>query len=501
MQEKVISDHLFIFPFSWKYKAKQNDVLFKQHTQIQRKYFDKLGHWQQRVATLDSDKDYNEFVYFYKPIRTALYTMPDQAFIVRNYEYKQLAKDSFFEIKYQNHYYRLDIQQIDLKLYKTGIGLLCFRFINTNYPNSEAIEAINRFSMSIYPATMPLEEAQKMGLPTQVQLYLNAGLNIVEEFTRPGYKEYLTISPLIMRTLGEFFTTELKPYSKPIFYVEPILGNQMFCSCLYYQPELVEKIYKGKKSVESLKNLITFDNLSYRLNEIDKLFEEEGTLKCKDYIYGINRYMLLCVTRKKAHEKFYDQLAKLTLMQRATLLNLSSELARISTLSKNELPSAVASIYEIYVQFINQLYFKEVTEDSEGTYIFEELTRVFKINEELEQLNFEMDEVLEYTNLLEQSASNFQVELLTIGGGALVIPSFVTGFFGMNIFQTEVLQWWKNSDVGLWLNCYVCLPVLAIVLFCLWTKRRNAVMLIFLVIVGVAFITSLAIALKCGCGL
>lgn len=500
MQEKVISEHLFIFPFSWKYNAKRGDILFRQHTQIQHKYFNELGHWQSHISTIDSNKDYNEYVYFYKPIRMALYTEPNQAFIVRNYKYKALTEESYFEIKYHEQYYRLNIKEIDLKLYKTGIGLLCFRFLNTHYSEIDAIEAINSFSTCIYPALLPLEKAQNIGLPTRVQLYLNAKLNIVEDFTRQSYADYLTISPLIMRTLGHHFTTKIKPYSKPMFFVEPILGNQMFCSCMYYHKELVEKLYKGTEDIEYIKNLMTFNKQSHALAEIDKGFGDKGILRCEDHIYSMNRYMLLCITKNENHDKFYDQLAKLTLMQRATLLNLSSELARISTLPKSEVSSAVASIYEIYIQFINQLYFKEVTEDSEGTYIYEELTKVFKIREELEQLDFEIDEVNEYATLVEQSASNFKVQLLAIIGGALVIPSFVTGFFGMNIFQNEVLRWWENTTVGLWLNSYVCLPILAVVTICLWTQKRNILNLIFQVLLSLACLISLTVTIKYGCG-
>ena len=188
-------------------------------------------------------------------------------------------------------------------------------------------------------------------------------------------------------------------------------------------------------------------------------------------------------------------------MQRATLLNLSSELAYISTLPKSELSPSIASIYEIYIQFINELYFKEVTEDAEGSYIFEQLSKAFKIEEELEQLNFEVDEVHEYANLVEQSASNLKVQLLTIIGAALVIPSFVTGFFGMNIFQKEALHWWDNSSVILWLNSYVVLPILAVVALCLWTKKRNAWMLIMKVILSILCLVSLSFTFKYGCGL
>ena len=119
----------------------------------------------------------------------------------------------------------------------------------------------------------------------------------------------------------------------------------------------------------------------------------------------------------------------------------------------------------------------------------------------MEQLNFEIDKVHEYADLVEQSASNFKVQLLTIIGAALVIPSFVTGFFGMNIFQKEALHWWENSSVVLWLNSYVALPILAVIALCLWTKKRSIMMLLLKVILSVLCLVSLSFILKYGSGL
>ena len=221
-----------------------------------------------------------------------------------------------------------------------------------------------------------------------------------------------------------------------------------------------------------------------------------------DYsIYGINRFMLLCVTKEWLEGKLYNQLVTLVLMQRATLLSLSTEIARISTLPKYALSEAISSIYEIYIQFINQLYFKEVTEEGEGARIYEELTKSFKIEEELKQLNFEVDEVHEYATLVEQAASNMKVQLLTIAGAALVLPSFVTGFFGMNIFKEEALHWWEHKQVILWLNSYVLLPTLVVTAFCIWTKRKHMKYFVMKLLLISLFLMSMIVTIKYGCGL
>jgi len=271
----------------------------------------------------------------------------------------------------------------------------------------------------------------------------------------------------------------------------------MFGCCMYYAPQYLEPTSEEEVMKQFKKWMIGYEGVSEKQEEEVKPY----LIINKQHIYGIDRKMLFGITAEYPCERLYDQLVKLVLMQRATLLNLSTEIARVSTLPKYEISAAISSIYEIYIQFINQLYFKEVTEDSEGSLLYEELSKNFKIAEELEQLNFEMDEVHEYALLVEQSTSNLKVQILTIIGAALVLPSFVTGFFGMNIFREEAPHWWKHPSVALWLNSYVFFPILVVVALCMWTKKKTTFSLLLKVILSLLLLTSLSFTLKYGCGL
>ena len=503
MKTPIKSEHLFIFPFSWKDQSKGSYGVFRQLNQMQHKRLEQLKNWKPHYSSIESDKDYNEYVYFYKPIRMALYSFKDEGDIVKNYDYEGLFEDSSIELETRKKCYKLQMKQIELKLYKTGIGLLCFRIVNDTYDLLEDIEAINSFSMCVYPPVLPIEKSVEIGMPTHVRLHIRGKEIIEEDFIRKGDHQKLSISLLIMQVLGPSFTDERSLSVNKSFYIEPILGSQMFCSCMYYNEALTHKLFQDENERKILTKLMSSNKQNHTLAEMDRRSEEEGSyyLRGEEHFYGMNPYILLCMTQKETHDKFFDQLVKLILMQRATLLNLSSELAYVSTLPKSELPSAIATVYEIYIQFINQLYFKEVTEDAEGSYIYEQLSKAFKISEELEQLIFEVDEVHEYANLVEQADSNLKVQFLTIIGAALVIPSFVTGFFGMNVFKDEALHWWQYRNVILWLNAYVVLPILTVVALCLWTKKRSAWMLIFKVMMSVLFLVSLSFTFKYGSGL
>ena len=496
---EVKSEHLFIFPFSWKYSRGTYNPLFNQHEQIKGKRFNKLGHWKEHLSLIESPEDYNEYVYFYKPIRSALYTFADRPVVVRNYTYDDLESSGYMRLTVGKVSYELEIRQLELKLFKTGIGLLCFQFLNKKYEEEEAIRAINAFSECVYPPVMPIEKARERGFPSLIYLSLNDKQEIYEDFTNIQYDNRIMISPLIMAVLGKPFVSSVKPNLEECIVIEPILGHQMFCCSMVYNEQLIAM---GKEGCGGQIEKWMIMHHEETVNENGEAVRSKPyILMSDDHYYGMNRKVLLGITKHYPCDKLYDQLVKLVLMQRATLLNLSTEIARVATLPKSEISAAISSIYEIYIQFINQLYFKEVTADSEGSLLYEELSKLFKIAEEIEQLNFEMDEVHEYALLVEQSASNLKVQLLTIIGAALVLPSFVTGFFGMNIFKDEAVHWWRHSAVALWLNSYVAFPILVVVALCMWTKRKTTLSLLLKVILSVLLLTSLSFTIKYGCGL
>ncbi|MDF2877841.1 MAG: Mg2 transporter protein CorA family protein, partial [Clostridia bacterium] len=97
--------------------------------------------------------------------------------------------------------------------------------------------------------------------------------------------------------------------------------------------------------------------------------------------------------------------------------------------------------------------------------------------------------------------SKFKVQLLTIIGAALVIPTFATGFFGMNIFKDEIIRWWINKNVVLWMNGYVFLPILIMVVLCTWTRRRTRANHIKHMLLMGVIVISVLVMIRYGCGL
>ena len=116
-------------------------------------------------------------------------------------------------------------------------------------------------------------------------------------------------------------------------------------------------------------------------------------------------------------------------------------------------------------------------------------------------LDTEIEEVNEYATLIAQEASQKRTNAITVIGAALIIPSLVTGFFGMNIFQDKLNTWWHHPELKLWFNAYFILPVSVIIFICMLRPHRNLRYILFLLLVGILALLSLYVVYEFGCGL
>ena len=241
----------------------------------------------------------------------------------------------------------------------------------------------------------------------------------------------------------------------------------MFALCVYQNTQLLENLQQGHCDKSILDVLLL--NKQQGNHHLQYSYLEHS-----NHFYGISQFNFMDITREGSDIRMYDQLVTLALVQRATLLSFSATIAEISTLPKDALVPAIQRLYAIYIQFVNQLYFKEVTGDMEGSTIYDLLSTKLNILAELNQLDFEMQEVHEFATLIDQAQSKYKMDLLTIVGAALVVPTFVTGFFGMNILEYTFYDWWHHKEIALWLPSFFVFPVVALSLVCflktIWTQ-------------------------------
>ncbi len=492
MVQHPISKHVFFFPFMWEEKRIIKTRLVTQHQTMKTEARIQLAGWDQVDTCAQAERAYNERVYFYKPVQSMLYEKEQGGTSVYCYEKKTQQGADCVTLKSGHKTYMLGLSEVQLNLYKTGIALLRLTLLNTKYEDAAAVQAINGLAKSIYPYRLPITVAQQDYFPEQVAIQLQ-GQCYTEVWDKNYLEHPMCIADFMMALLGADFATHKGGSQKGRFYIEPLLSNRMFVLCQYENKDLLAKCQDS-------------DECQILLNPFVTISKQQKGMSCMvlsgdEAVYGVGRFVLMQLVAKQEERSLYDKLVTLVIVQRATLLGFSNKLADISGFDKEKLVGGISTLYEIYVQFINQMYFDEVTVDVQGTRIYDALFTQLKIQAALKELDFEMREVHEYSSLIQRRQSQIRMDLLTIVGAILVIPTFVTGFFGMNVLEDRFVGWWHYADVGLFLNAYVLLPIQSVLFIYCWCTKSQRYYKWWLFFLGGCSMISLCIFMIGGCGL
>jgi len=176
---------------------------------------------------------------------------------------------------------------------------------------------------------------------------------------------------------------------------------------------------------------------------------EYGTL------YGMSYCSFVCLTD---HSKFalenvlvhvttiYYQMMCLILAQKASIFRFEEELTDISNQSKNIPVQAVEEVYQNYLQFINGIYFREITAQDQGIELYTMAQNLMRIDIDVKELKEEIGQLFQYVSLRADKETNRAINSLTYLNTLIVVPTLVTGFFGMNIFGIRMLEAWNIND-------------------------------------------------------
>lgn len=448
------------------------------------------------------EKNYNEYVYYFDNVRDAIYTRKDsKENIVHNYILKHANGKYNIYLKNREKPYELDIDEIKLKIFNTGIGILSFHLDNRKYENQEDILKINEYGRRIYPQFLPLSSAKDIFLADKLELSIKIhGNNPVDKFEEYVYGDNESdclnnnrISPIIMKLLGDNFTfNDKKTYGKHSILITPIIDDRMYTMCWYGNNSFSSHLKyfdEGKKEYEYLNsdlwhkfvfvdgNDVTCQNVIMKKELLSKhtyaRWANKGTL------YGISMYSFMMVTDASVFSKIlrthfktmYYEMVCLTLAQRATVLRFSNEASKVSSLDKDDklLEEKVRSLYKHYIEFINKLYLRQVTAQTQGIELYDILFREMNIEREVKGLDEEIDELHNFVSFMSEKRknelekkTNELLNVLTVIGGLFLIPSFITGFYGMNVNDGKISDWLANNQAWIWINEHMILPSIGI---------------------------------------
>jgi uncharacterized small protein (DUF1192 family) len=192
-----------------------------------------------------------------------------------------------------------------------------------------------------------------------------------------------------------------------------------------------------------------------------KKFLEESTYDRwieNSTLFGISRYSFVLLTKNdwfannvlKVHMyTMYFQIFSLLLSYRASILNFSHRVAILNVKNEkndqsklSDLQEEVSKIYADYIDFQNNLFFREVTAQDQGIELYEKALNIMSIKEQIADLDKEIEELHTYVAMKNDAMQakkadrrEERLENISKLGAVFLPPSLIAGIYGMNVFN------------------------------------------------------------------
>ncbi len=391
------SYHIFLFPFC----SKSTIIPELVDSNWELEVFD----WKNK------EEQYNQHRYFHNFAENVMFGCVDKK-LLKNLDYK-IEKDSTFKIDIEKnskqYSYTLLIENVKLNIYNEfKIGVLAFYLANYETDDFQDILRINDYGRRIYPAYLPLKEAQKKFLAKQITLTLQGIASIVEDYLDPQKQNhsFKDIPNFISHFIGKDIT--------------PAIDDRMFVCSFYKNFSLANSLGEFDPILEKYAFQDSDDWYEY-------IFIDNGGATCKSKLmkpkllleatndrwveygtlHGISRYSFVTLTNgfelPMTHLKnLYAEMSILCLAQRSCILSFSKEVTNIYT--KDTLNAeGVSDLYRRYIDFRNRLFFREITPQEQGIELFELLQKQMRLDEEMKDLDEQIAELNQFIGNKEQA--------------------------------------------------------------------------------------------------
>ena len=309
------SFHSFVFPFEWEEKSTdKKEKVLEEKNDLQTLYslMKNNDQWKRRSYSgkAESNVHYNEANYFYDFVRPVLYdmgqknaekddtpqfdtmqlhfshTLNQEQDEVEGKEYKKTE----YIIKLEGKEYVLDLEDIVLSFYNSGVGVLAFHLYNRKESQSDpnSILDINQYGRRLYPPFLQADMT-KIGKQDFFE-YKNwdfgvnevKGIEIAQALTlRSNGKVWLEDDFSIKKSepgLGDipFLINELLPASiKKDFKLTPVLDDRMFTLCWYGNNDLSGAL---KKEFYRTSSAVQYAGIDDLMEDSDYYAEGQGTV-------------------------------------------------------------------------------------------------------------------------------------------------------------------------------------------------------------------------------
>lgn len=465
----MYSYHIFYFPFKWA-KKDVHEGTMTQLTDFNQIRFLNNGKWvrpavaesqendgnktDKNNVSLDAQVLYNEKNYYFRFVHDVLYDSGDgNDNLVMHFERKEpQEKDVRYLIKVSGREkpYSLNVDAININLYKTGVGMMSFYLRNDDESQCDTrdILNINQYGRRILPPFWSEVNAEKR---QELSEYLEiSGLDT--EISKEDFKSYTVDEPW---TATSMLDSLLKDLTDNLT-LTPVIDDRMFVMSLYKNDDM---------SRLSISAADAYCNPSSPFSEFwyKYLFVDTGWPTCQNdemmrdllrshtylrwqkwnSLYGVSRYSFVYLTNSGVPSYLVDyfmttyaRMMEIALVQRASVLCFSNE---VTTLTKRrnwtleKLSEHVDSLNEEYIRFINRMYFNELTSQDQGVELYGLIRQNLDIDSYVEELKDEIEKLHDTISFKVERSRNEKAETLNFMAAILLPVSIVTGFWSMNM--------------------------------------------------------------------
>ena len=409
---------------------------------------------------------YNQEQYFHENVKKAIHNYGGNN-IVREFIFNfqndnvdklliNIVKENKDEDEKKTTYirYTLNVSNIRLKVFNTGVCILILELNNSRHRNFESIKEINSLGRQI---SLPYiaEDSSKIACAKDITwefLYNDNNTYSFKEKNEDFWKNPEGRENVYMLDLLDNMMIDKTKIEK--YQIKPSIDDRMFTCCLIRDKDL-SNTYKMDYINEEVNQTRKFKELSKSLYEyiyIDK--EGDCSASTENFrkeilnnsiyhrwieagtIYGVSHTSFVAITSESDYSETiitrpfltqYVEIAILVLAQRASILKFQKKIR--GNLKNKE----IQKIQSDYINYRNQLHFFEVSSQEQGIELYELIRKQLYIEREMEELEKNLKVLYEKSNI--DNANMFNRFGLFIGVIAILsVVLDITSF----IIMTEV---------------------------------------------------------------
>jgi hypothetical protein len=438
--EMEYSGHIFYFPFEWSLKEAEGVKAL-------------TGPWRKADP---NENLYDERNYFYPCVHKLLYD--DGNSMIRHFE-MPCGKDARYVVKIKQGTdsvinYSLRLDHINLNLYSTGVGLLSFYCTNdtnlceengiSRIMDKEDILRVNQYGRRVMP---PFYADKEMRSETALELGvtgLDGFTDLMENFNSYTKDDYWKPASFICELIRSLY---------PRMEFKPVIDDRMYVMSWYRNSSLINEVKQDTHGWDHGRN----NQFWYRYLFVDSGFPtcQDADMRASflndatyrrwldwDSLYGITRYSMMYLASDGVPEylintfkTIYARMAEIVLMQRASLLNFSADVTRLSALlgsHDEEAHRAIRTLYMEYISFVNKFYHKEVTAQDQGIEMYQMMQKSLHLDEAVKDLDNDIGALYQYITMVDDKERGTKADLLNAIMGIFAPASFMVGIWGMS---------------------------------------------------------------------